>query len=94
MQIVKQLKGEYSFYKSIYTLQRYYKAENENPKRHKKPFKRKYYFKWSTSRKPYFSKDKHIWKFDTNRDYKNKLSCFTCGSTDHLIRDSIKKKLP
>ena len=31
-------------------------------------------------------------KYDKNRDYKNKLSCFTCGSTDLLVRDYTKRK--
>ena len=30
----------------------------------------------------YLSKDKHVKKFDKNRNYKIKLSCFTCGSID------------
>ena len=57
-----------------------------------KPFKKKYYLKRSTSRKSYLSKDKHVRKFDKNRDYKNKLNCITCGSTDHLVKDCTKRK--
>ena len=91
MQIVRQLKGEYSFCRNIYTPQRYDKNE---PKKSKgfKPFRKKYYLKRSTSRKPYLSKEKHVRKFNKNRDYKNKLSCFTCGSTDHLVKDCTKRK--
>ena len=48
--------------------------------------------KWSRSRKPYLNKEHHVRKFDKNRDYKNKLSCFTCGSTDLLVRDCTKRK--
>ena len=40
----------------------------------------------------YLSKDRHVRKFDRNRDYKNKLSCFTCGSTDYLVKDCTKRK--
>ena len=92
MQIVKQLKGEYSFCRNIYTSQRYDKS-NKNMKPYIiKPFKSNFFLKRSKSRKPYLSKDHHVRKFDKNRDYKNKLSCFTCGSTDHLVRDCIKRK--
>ena len=92
MQIVKQLKSEYSFCKNIYTPQRYDKNENDKPKKFKKPFKKKYYLKISKSKNPYLCKDKHVRKLDKNKDYKNKLSCFTCGSTDHLVRDCTKRK--
>ena len=54
MQIVKQLKGEYSFRENISTPQRYNKNVPKKPKVFK-PFKQKYYLK-STSRKPYLSK--------------------------------------
>ena len=58
----------------------------------RRPFKKKFYLKISKSRKPYLNKDHHVRKFDKNRDYKNKLSCFTCGSTDHLVRECTKRK--
>ena len=92
MQIVKQLKGEYSFCRNIYTPQRYDKNEKKIKPQVRRPFKRRFYLKRSTSRKPYLNKDHHVRKFDKNRDYKNKLSCFTCGSTDHLVRDCTKRK--
>ena len=38
------------------------------------------------------SKERHVRKFDRNRDYKNKLSCCTCGSIDHLVKDYTKRK--
>ena len=93
MQIVKQLKEEYSFCRNIYTPQRY----DKNDKVHKsftvrKPFEKKFYLKRSKSRKSYLSKEHHVRKFDKNREYKNKLSCFTCGSTEHLVRDCTKRK--
>ena len=91
MQIVKQLKGEYSFYRNIYTPQRYDKNDkNTKPFTIRKPFKKKFYLKRSRSRKPYLSKEHHVRKFDKNRDYKNKLSCFTCGSINHLVKDCTK----
>ena len=48
--------------------------------------------KRSKSRKPYLSKDRHVRKFDKNRDYKNKLSCFTCGYADYLVKNCTKRK--
>ena len=51
------------------------------------------YLKRSKSRRRYLSKDKHVRKFDKNRDYKNKFSCFTCGRTDHLVKDCAKRKI-
>ena len=91
MQIVKQLKGEYSFCKTIYIPQRYDKNEQKKSKGFKS-FRKKYYLKRSTSWKPYLNKEKYVRKFDKNRDYKNKLSCLTCGSTDHLVKDCTKRK--
>ena len=92
MQIVKQLKREYSFCKNIYTPQRYDKSD-KNMKLHiRKPFGKKFYLKRSKSRKPYLNKDHHVRKFDKIRDYKNKLSYFTCESTDYLVRDCTKRK--
>ena len=75
---------------NFYTPQRYDK--NDKPYKTRKPFKKKCYLKRSKSRKPYLSKHCHIRKFDWNREYKNKLSCFTCGSTDHLVKDRTKRK--
>ena len=63
MQIVKQLKGEYSFCKNIYTTQRYDTNEQKKSKGFK-PFRQKYYLKRSSSRKPYLSNEKHVCKFD------------------------------
>ena len=48
--------------------------------------------KRSRSKRLYLYKDKHVRKFDKNRDCKNKLSYFTCGSTKHLVRDYTKRK--
>ena len=93
MQIVKQLKGEYSFCRNIYTPQRYDKNDKtDKPPKFRKPFKMKFYQKRSKSRKPYLNKDHHVRKFDKNREYRNKLSCFTCGSTNHWVRDYTKRK--
>ena len=52
------------------------KVNLEKP-RNINPLRKKYYLKRSMPRKPYLSKDKHVRKFDKNRDYKNKLSSFT-----------------
>ena len=89
MQKVKQLKGEYSFCRNIYTPQRYDKNDKKMKPQIRRPFKKKFYLKWSKSKKPYLNKDYYVRKFDKNRDYKNKLSCFSCGSTD---QDCTKRK--
>ena len=89
MQIVKQLKGNIVSVKILHS-QRYDK--NDRPQKFKKPFKTKYYLKRSKSWKPYLSKEKHVRKFDRNRDYKNKLSCFACSNIDHLVKDCTKRK--
>ena len=93
MQKVKQLKGEYSFCRNIYTPQKYDKTDKNNkPFTIRKPFKKKFYLKRSKSRKHYLSKEHHVRKFNKNKEYINKLSSFTCGSTDHLVRDCTKRK--
>ena len=93
MQIVKQMKMEYSFYRNIYTPHRYNKNDKtDKPSTFRKPFKKKFYLKKRKCRKPYLNKDHHLRKFDKSREYKNKLTSITCGSTDHLVRDCIKRK--
>ena len=90
IQIQKQLKqNEMSFCKNvIYTTQSY---DKEKPKKKfkKRPYyqpynNRRYYLRRSSAKKPYLNKDRHVRKYRNDRNYKNKLECFTCGSIEHL----------
>ncbi|WMV43464.1 hypothetical protein MTR67_036849, partial [Solanum verrucosum] len=93
IQIQKQLKqNEMSFCKNVmYTTQSYDKGQNKPKKRYKKykpyynkQYNKKYYLRKSSARKPYLNKDRHVRKYRNDRNYKNKLECFTCGSIEHL----------
>ncbi|WMV29160.1 hypothetical protein MTR67_022545, partial [Solanum verrucosum] len=93
IQIQKQLKqNEMSFCKNVmYTTQSYDKGQNKPKKRYKKykpyynqQYNKKYYLRKSSARKPYLNKDRHVRKYRNDKNYKNKLECFTCGSIEHL----------
>lgn len=94
IQISRQLKGENSYCKNIYTPQNYGSTNKEKnrPKKYKKyPNRERYFLRKSNARKPYLNKDKHVRRFNKQRDYKSKLSCYTCGSTNHLARECNKR---
>lgn len=53
--------------------------------------RKKYYLRKSSARKPYLDRNRHVRKYRNNMNYKNKLECFTCGSSEHLANTCPKK---
>ena len=95
LQIQKQLKQtDYKFCSEIYTPQTYgsNNKRKNNYKKYKKINQKKYFLRKSNKRKPYLDEKRHVRKFKPERNYKNKLSCFVCNSTDHLARTCPKRQ--
>lgn len=85
-----------SFCKStVYTTQSYDKNEKKtykNKPRYNKGYNRKnYYLRKSSAKKPYLDRNRHVRKYRTERNYKNKLECFTCGSAEYLANTCPKR---
>ena len=91
--IQKQLKGEQSFCRNIFTVQNYEKEQRQKPKYNKRYRNNKrYYLRRSNARKPHLLKDKHVRKFNPTRRYVNKLNCYACGEPNHLATNCPKRK--
>ena len=94
---IQQLKqNEMNFCKDIiYTTQNYdksqYKKKKYNKYNNKRYNKKGYFLRKSSARKPYLNRDRHVRKYRTDRNYKNKLECFTCGSIEHLANTCPKR---
>ena len=67
------------------------KYKKYNPQNNKRYNKKGYFLRKSSARKPYLNMDRHVRKYRTDRNYKNKLECFTCGSIEYLANTCPKR---
>ena len=82
----------------IYTAQSYDKEQYKRkkykkykPQYNKRYSKKGYFLRKSSATKPYLNRDRHVRKYRTDRNYKNKLECFPCGSIEHLANTCPKR---
>ena len=57
----------------------------------KRNSKKGYFLRKSSARKPYLNKDRHVRKYSSYRNYKNKLEYFTFGGIEHLANTCPKR---
>lgn len=67
------------------------KYKKYKPQYNKRYSKKEYFLRKSSARKPYLNRDRHVKKYRTDRNYKNKLECFTCRSIEHLTNTCPKR---
>ncbi|XP_031102655.1 uncharacterized protein LOC116006432 [Ipomoea triloba] len=90
IQIQRDLKQKnVGFCKNIYTPQQYGRhPDDPTPRRQPAKPKRNYvkrkYIRKSTAKKPYLNKDKHVTKYNPNKNYKKTITCYACQKPGHL----------